>query len=316
VTGLRTGEWERAADVVVDACGRRSSVDRWLEEIGAWPAERRSADCGVTYFGRHYRFISGSSLPGPPTTRIVVGFAEFTAVLFCSDNGAVQTALIPLTADRRFRHLGEPGVYDAVMGLVPTHAPWMGTLEPISPVHQMVAPHNTLRRLVIEGEPVVTGLLPVGDSVCTTNPTFGRGLSLAAWGASDLVEVLAESPDDQVAQALSLDARIAEHVVPYYEDQAKVDEGRLVMLRSAVFGTSVPEPPPGGPQVTFARLRYASAVNPVAFRGFWSLMGMLKPPNEVYGDPAVIDAVERASADGFPDDPAPDASLLAAALQR
>jgi hypothetical protein len=43
----------------------------------------------------------------------------------------------------------------------------------------------TLRRLVVDGVPVVTGLHAVGDSVCTTNPTLGRGLSLALQGAVD-----------------------------------------------------------------------------------------------------------------------------------
>ena len=43
--------------------------------------------------------------------------------------------------------------------------------------------HNTLRRLVAGGAPVITGLHAVGDSVCTTNPTLGRGLSLALSGA-------------------------------------------------------------------------------------------------------------------------------------
>jgi flavin-dependent dehydrogenase len=39
--------------------------------------------------------------------------------------------------------------------------------------------HNSMRRLAVDGVPVVTGLAAVGDSVCTTNPTFGRGLALA-----------------------------------------------------------------------------------------------------------------------------------------
>jgi hypothetical protein len=39
----------------------------------------------------------------------------------------------------------------------------------------MAGLHNTMRRLVAGGAPVVTGLHAVGDSVCTTNPTQGRG---------------------------------------------------------------------------------------------------------------------------------------------
>jgi type II secretory pathway pseudopilin PulG len=38
----------------------------------------------------------------------------------------------------------------------------------------MAGLHNTLRRLVVDGTPVATGLHAIGDSVCTTNPTLGR----------------------------------------------------------------------------------------------------------------------------------------------
>jgi flavin-dependent dehydrogenase len=79
----------------------------------------------------------------------------------------------------------------------------------------MVGPPNTLRRLVVDGSPVVTGLHAIGDSVCTTNPTFGRGLSLAMWAAADLVDIIDKDPEDWTEQALALDGRIAEHVAPY-----------------------------------------------------------------------------------------------------
>ena len=61
-------------------------------------------------------------------------------MLFCSDNGTVHTAVVPLTADPRFRNLATAPVYDAVLRILPTHGPWMGLLDPISPVRQMVAP--------------------------------------------------------------------------------------------------------------------------------------------------------------------------------
>lgn len=35
VTGVRTDQGDVAADLVIDATGRRSPIDRWLTEIGA-----------------------------------------------------------------------------------------------------------------------------------------------------------------------------------------------------------------------------------------------------------------------------------------
>jgi hypothetical protein len=84
-------------------------------------------------------------------------------------------------------------------------------MDPISPVFAKAGLHNSLRRLVVDGAPVATGLTALGDSVCTTNPTLGRGLSLALWEAADLVDALEEHAHDwtsQTEQTQEPDARV------------------------------------------------------------------------------------------------------------
>jgi hypothetical protein len=166
----------------------------------------------------------------------------------------------------------------------------------------MAGLHNTLRRLVADGAPAVTGLHAIGDSVCTTNPTLGRGLSLALTGAADLLDVLRHNGDDRTAQALALDGLVAGHVAPFYEDQAAIDAERLAALRRAIFGAPAPAPAPApdadaaraGPgRVTFAQLRTAARSDPVAFRAFWKIMGMIGLPDEVYADPDVVAATRK-----------------------
>jgi hypothetical protein len=153
----------------------------------------------------------------------------------------------------------------------------------------MAGLHNTLRRLVAAGRPVVTGLLAAGDSVCTTNPTLGRGLSLAISGAAQLTDAIAAHGASWPDLALAADALIAEHVVPYYEDQAALDAGRLAALRHNVFGDPAPQPPGLTPdRVTHGQLRTAATVDPAAFRGLWSIYGMIRRPEDVYRDPAVV----------------------------
>jgi hypothetical protein len=149
--------------------------------------------------------------------------------------------------------------------------------------------HNTLRRLVVGGAPLVTGLHAIGDSVCTTNPTLGRGLSLALQGAVDLLEVIGQHGHDLTAQALALDRLVASHVAPYYEDQAVIDQARLAMLRHAIFGAPAPDPQPvSSGRVSFAQLRAAAPFDPAVFRAFWKIMGMICPPAQVYTDPHVV----------------------------
>ena len=182
-----------------------------------------------------------------------------------------------------FRALRDPDVHAAILRTVAPLVPWLDALEPITGVFQMAGLHNTLRRLVVDGEPVVTGLSAVGDSVCTTNPTLGRGLALALWGAADLVAALDEGGDSCVEQALALDGCVGEHVAPFYEDQARIDEARLAMLRHAILGEPAPPaPPPISDRVTYSQLRTAAMYDPTAFRGLWNIQGMIRKPSEVY----------------------------------
>ncbi len=289
VTGVRTSQGDIAADLVIDATGRRSPIDRWLAEIGGQPTATWRAECGLAYFSRHYRLRPGAKLPGAATTRILAGLDEFTAGIWPADNGAMQLAVAPLAADRRFSGLTSPAAFTAVLRTVPACSPWLDVLDPISRVYPMAGLHNTLRRLVVGGAPVATGLHAIGDSVCTTNPTLGRGLSLALSGVADLLDVISAHGDDPTAQALALDARVADQVEPFYADQAATDAARLAGLRHAVLGAAAPDVPPGLPgRVTHAQLRAAALTDPTAFRAYWRLLGMICLPDEVYTDPRVV----------------------------
>ena len=133
-----------------------------------------------------------------------------------------------------------------------------------------------------------TGLQGIGDSVCTTNPTFGRGLSLALWGAADLIDVIGKH-DEWAEQTIAMDERTAEHVAPYYEEQAAVDSARLATLRHAILGGPAPPPPPlDSDRISFTQLRVAASFDPTAFRAFWKLMFMLCQPDDVYRDPHIV----------------------------
>jgi hypothetical protein len=90
---------------------------------------------------------------------------------------------------------------------------------------------------------------------------------------------------------------VSDHVEPFYVDQAGLDGQRLAMLRHTIFGVTPPtpptphRPPPSEPtpgRVNFAQLRTAAMHDPLAFRAFWQVMGMLSRPDDIYSDPDVI----------------------------
>jgi len=289
ITAVRTDTVDLRTDLVIDAAGRRSPLDRWLTQLGSRPSLSSWAECGLAYFSRHYRFRDEAMLPAPRTTRTVVPLDEFTVGIWGADNNAMQLAIAPLAQDHRFKTVRHPAAFTAVLRTLPSYARWLDALEPISDVFPMGGVHNTMRRLVANGVPIVTALVAIGDSVCTTNPTLGRGLTLALSGAVDVLETLCRHGDDWIGQALAMDAAVAEHVLPFYEDQAAIDAARLALLRQAIFGTPIPQKAPDrSDRVTFAQLRVAALFDATALRAFWSVMGMLRRPDDVYNDPGIV----------------------------
>lgn len=289
VTGVRSDAGDVGADVVIDATGRRSPIDTWLTGIGARQTSVDRAECGLAYYSRHYRLRPGAMPPASSAQRMVATLEDLLVGIWPGDNGTVQIAIAPLAADRRFRGVRDVEVFARVVRTVPDFARWLDVLEPVTEVFPMAGLHNTLRRLVIDGEPVATGLHAVGDTVCTTNPTLARGLALAMTGAAGLADSLARHADDYSEQALAMDNLVAAYAEPFYAEQAAIDEVRLRHMRHVIFAEREPEPSSSmADRIGYWQVRAAAAFDPVVFRAFWKVMGMIAVPGEVYSDPEVM----------------------------
>jgi 2-polyprenyl-6-methoxyphenol hydroxylase-like FAD-dependent oxidoreductase len=288
ITGVQTSAGPLDGDIVIDATGRRSLIDRWLTAIDARQTSLRRDECGLAYYSRHFRVVSEPDRVVAATTRQVTPLPQLTAGIWGGDNGRMVLVVAPLAEDRRSRDLADPGVHTAALRAVPSLAAWLDKVEPTGGVYAMGGLANTLRRLVVDGAPVALGLLAVGDSVCTTNPTFGRGLALALSQAVDVVQALNEYDDDLLDLSLRIDRCITESVAPFYEDQAVNDQIRLAEMRHAVHGTPLPDQPSEPDRLTVSELRAASAHDPDLLRAFWQVFGMLRMPDEVLTDPALV----------------------------
>lgn len=301
VDGVRldSGETLRA-DLVVDATGRRSSVGTWLSEAGLPAPEVTTESCKITYYTRFYR-LQTSTPPGPLNRGFGAGglWDHYTAVLFRGDNGTFSISLGMLPEDTAMKAVREPGAFTAAVRATPLLADWVDprNAEPISPVYAMGGLDNALRLPAPDRLPV-TGLAAVGDSVCTTNPAYGRGVSLGLRHGFLLADLLAEHPRVDQDQAAEFVARTRELVTPWFEEARANDRGRAALWEATVRGEDPPRPPED--VVTFGLAVAASTRDEHVWRRVANVMMMLSPPSSLYADDDMRHRIGRALADGPP----------------
>lgn len=282
-------------DLVVDCGGRRSALPRWLESVGAAAMPEENVEDGLMYFGRYYRLEPGQSFPahGSPVTDL--GFLG--ALTFEADAGWFAIALAVHSEDKEIRALQHEDAFEAALAAIPATSVWRtpGRSRPMTEVKTMSRIDDRWRDLVVDGRPLVTGLLAVGDSLVAINPAFGRGASLAWVAARALTDAVGACGDDPVALALAYhDARVR-LLRGWFDQQVQMDTGRLETMRRHLAGEPMPEPDLGDPGAAFGLgLQLASQTSAAAYRGLIAIGQVWKEPMEVLGDPDVMAAAVAA----------------------
>ncbi|MEJ2864606.1 FAD-dependent oxidoreductase [Actinomycetospora sp. OC33-EN07] len=217
---LRDGHLD--ADLVLVATGRTASLADDLRPPGD------STDCGLAYVSRQYRLHPGAE-PGPVTSFIgaVALHAGYIVIVFQHDAGTFSTLIARPSTDRRLADLRHEAAWSAAVAAIPLLAEWTDPARaaPISPVLPGGRLHNTYRgQLDDRGRVPLPGLVFLGDSVCTTNPTAGRGVSTSLMQVEHLLALLDEGgAADTEALARAQDAWCREHIRPWFLDHLATD---------------------------------------------------------------------------------------------
>ena len=309
VTGvLVEGGQAVPADLVVDCTGRRSPLGSWLDAVGArHPVEERE-DCGFVYFARHYRGKSPDF-----RTLLVQPHDSLTVLTLPGDNDTWSVVLATSSRDHALRCLRDPSTFDRALAQYPLAAHW-GDGTPISDVDAIAGIEDRYRRLVVDGEPVATGVVAVGDAWACTNPSLGRGASIGLRHTLSLREALREVDAAEAEKlALRFDELTTMVVEPLYRLTLWFDRHRLAELNADVAGEPYQTEDQRWP---VSKAILASAlVDPELARGYASLMQLLCTPTELLAQPGVFERVIElgAQAPQYPI-PGPDRHALLAAI--
>ncbi len=315
VAGVVTAQGEvLAADLVVDAGGRRSALPDLLAAAGVTGVAEEREECGFVYYGRH--FHSPDGLP-PQLGSLNQQYDSVGLLTLPADGNTWSVTLIAGSRDQELRALRDPGRWRAAVRSYPLVAHWIDA-DPIDDgVAVMAGIEDRIRRFVRPddgGKPVVTGVLAVGDAWACTNPTLGRGTAMSLWHAALLRDLL-RTGDAPAAQARRWWDSTAQLLEPWYRATLAADRTRLAEIERDRAGR--PSPPSDGAGRLGKALVAGAGRDPDVLRDALEVASMLTLPAEVLGRPG---AAERALAAGggapqYPL-PGPDRRALLSIVER
>jgi len=314
VTGVRLDDGsELAADLVLDASGRKTSSAKWLSEAGLPVPEAQSESCRITYYTRYYRRLSATP-PGPLNRGFGSGgtWDSYTAVLFLGEGDTFSLSIGVLPDDKPMKALREEAAFTAAIRATPLLAGWVapGNSEPISPVYAMGGLDNSSRFVDPGADRLTIGFYALGDAVCTTNPANGRGVSLALAHVYELVDLLAAHPSVDRGQAAKFAGATKALLAPWLGEAIANDRGRAGMWEAVAAGQPPRMPPPG--VVHFGAAVAASTKDAEVWRRVAQVMMSLVSPAELYANDEMAQRIGKALAGGPPPPGASRADLIAA----
>jgi hypothetical protein len=145
-------------------------------------------------------------------------------LVFPHERGHFSVVLIRPTADAALKDLRHRAAFDAACRAVPGLAAWTDPerAEPVTDVLPGGPLRNAYRgQRARDGRPYLPGLVSVGDSVATTTPIFGRGVTTTFVQILRLLGLLDEGHAESVAEPF--DAWCDENMRPWVADHVAMD---------------------------------------------------------------------------------------------
>jgi len=284
VDGTRREE-ELTADLVVDASGRGSQAPQWLKALGYGQVEESLVKVDLGYATRIYR--RPKQFPANWKALVIYGTPpqqKRLGAIFPIEGERWNVLLGGLLKDyppsdeagflEYARSLPHPDLYELIKDA-----------EPLSPIATLRFPANR-RRYYERMSALPEGFVVMGDALCSFNPIYGQGMTVAAIEAQMLQTCLQQRQRRggdlagfarQFQKAISRTVAVAWMLTTSEDFRYPETEGKRP------FGI-------GFLHWYLRRLLQAAADNPRLAQSFYLVMHMLKPPTAMF-TPRVLAAV-------------------------
>ncbi|MEW6776862.1 MAG: FAD-dependent oxidoreductase [Bdellovibrionota bacterium] len=298
VTGLRlTGPDGAArvhpADLVIDASGRRTIVPRWLEECGVPRPREESEHCGIFICSRFYRLRPGQGEPAESRGFLAANLGYMAILLVRGDSGIFSVMTATARDDADLKAMVKPEAFERAVAAIPLFAPWTqpSRSEPLGGIKSFGDLHNTRREYLVDGKPLILGLIPVGDAFLHGNPAYGRGMTQLFMHAYLLADALENHPSDLEGLAVEMLEGAERELGRWYRQGLEADRATAVIRESfQKLGTCDPSSSEAfaNPAVVLQHaMGQASRTDPVVFRAVLRSYNMLDPPAAFLKNPEV-----------------------------
>jgi 2-polyprenyl-6-methoxyphenol hydroxylase-like FAD-dependent oxidoreductase len=287
VTGARviersiSQETKLTADLVVDATGRGSRTPNFLEELGYGRPREDGLMVHLAYAGQLLRIAPGAvkehmialfPVPGRPK---MFGLIEYENDTWMFGVGAMAGLEPPSQ---------RADMLEFAADFAPAHAlQAIQAAQPLGDVAHHRVPSNRWRRYD-KMRRTPDGLLVFGDAICSFNPIYGQGMTVAAIEATVLRDCLRRGEND----------------LPRRFFRASAKKVRVAWQTAVGSDLSLPEvigPRSASMRITNAylkRVMTAAETNPTVASQFLRVIGMIDPPARLLR-PTILLRIARAN---------------------
>lgn len=273
ITGVRviqrragSAEESLTADLVVDASGRGSRSAVWLEDLGYERPVEEAIKIGVTYVSCQYErrpeHIPGinavivAAAPENPCGGVLLSQEGGRWILTLAAYLGEQIPLDQIGFKEYARRVASPTFYEVVKDAKPVTEPTPYKIP------------SNLRRRYDRLTHFPDGYLVMGDALCSFNPIYGQGISVAAMEAQALHECLKRG-----------NGRLAQR---FFKEASKI----IDMPWSIAVGNDLRFPAVKGPRTPMIRfinwyldkLHHAAHCDAKVSMAFLKVVNLLAPP--------------------------------------